>query len=183
MHMARLVLLLTVALLAPFLQADTVTLRNNAEINGRVDYADGAFSVTARYGSGTHTTTFDRAEVRTLEFNERDFNSGAPPTDISILKGQTASATRDASHDVTKHKDGKPQESSAEQSGNSSPPKHSVLGPGEYNPSDDVIWLRNKTNLACRIIRIVNGQVTFRVDSKDRSLDSRQVAIVLVSFN
>src|SRR2546430_17468229 len=80
--------------------ADTLTLRNNAEINGKISDQDGAFTITARYRSETKTAKFDRADVRTVEINARDFNPGEPPKDLSIFVYHSAS-TRDASDQKT----------------------------------------------------------------------------------
>src|ERR1700719_4052857 len=90
-----LILLLTATFFATCGWADTVTLRSNAEINGSVSYEGGAFSISAKYKSGTKISKFDRAEVRTVEINARNFNPGEPPKDISIFEDRTAS-TRDA---------------------------------------------------------------------------------------
>jgi hypothetical protein len=174
--------LLASTMLEPFLHADTLTLRSNAEINGSVHYIDGAFSVTARYQNDrqtkTITRTYDREEIQTLEFNNRDFNSKEPPTDISIFAGRP-SATLDASA-TQQHKNS----GATGQRDKSKSPTSSVLAADESNPSmDDVILLRNKTRLAGRLVKIENGQVVFHSGSKDKSFDAAQVATILIAPN
>src|SRR5690348_5363213 len=112
-------LLLSITGFPVFGFANTVTLRNNAEINCVVSYQDGTFTFVARYATGSKTFKFDRAEVRTIEINQRDFNPGEPPKDISIFDQRSAD-TRNASQDVSLRPPtpNKPKGSS---------PKHSVL--------------------------------------------------------
>jgi len=184
MNARLLLILLLECLLAVFLHADTLTLRNNTEINGWVSYSDDAFSVVARYSSGKQNRTYGRGEVRTLEFNQRDFNSGAPPKDISVFEGRKT-ATQSAAHDMSAqaHQVGKnaSAESSAANS-HSSSVGHSVLA-GDENPTADVIWLRSKQKLTGRLMEVKNGKLTFQVDKKDKNLQSGDVAGVLVAPN
>jgi len=166
-------------LLISVLRADTLTLRNNSEINGRVSYSDGAFTVAARYKAGSQTRTFDKLEVRVLELNKRDFNPGAPPKEVSIFD-ERASATKDASHDTSQKKPPKANSDSTMHDHSSS--RHSVFA-GDYDPTADVIWLRNKTKLVGRLVKIENGQITFQSGKKDKSLQSGEVATVAIAPN
>jgi len=90
---------------------------------------------------------------------------------------------RDASRDKEQTKDadeyGKRKQRGSE---GKAAPTHSVLKSND-NPSDDVIWLRNKTRLAGRLIKIENGVLTVQTNSKDKNLDSGQVATVLIAPN
>jgi hypothetical protein len=175
MNTTVLSLIITSFSLAPFACADTLTLRNNAEINGQVRYADGAFSITARYSAGSPLTrTFDRKEVLTLEFNQRDFNSGPPPKDISVFIGRE-SATNNAAYEVSD----KP-ETAAHPTAQGQPSGQSPLA-SVHSPSDDVIRLRNKKELSGRLVKIENGKLTLQSGKKSNSLDSGRVAAVVVA--
>ncbi len=160
--------------------ADTLTLRDNAEINGTVRYVDDAFLITARYAGGPEKWTFDRREVLSVEFNKRDFNSGPPPKDISIFVGR-AGATKDASREDTDSKKAERKEQPVRDGKSNS--GHSVFASDTYNPTDDVIWLRNKTRVAGRLVRIDDRQLVFQSASKDKSLESAQVVRILVAPN
>lgn len=89
--MVKIVLnLLLTAMFAVCSSADTMTLRSNAEINGSISYDGSTFTVAARYKDATKTLKFDRAEVRTVEINARNFNPGEPPRDISVFDKRIA---------------------------------------------------------------------------------------------
>ncbi len=165
--------------MTPFVCADTLTLRNNAEINGRVRYADSAFSVAARYSTGSsQTRTFDRKEVLTLEFNQRDLNPGPPPTDISVF-AERKSDTKDAAHPIADT--GKSEDSPNPNGTKRARGAFTTLASDDHSPSDDVIWLRNKKKLAGRLVKIESGKITVQSGKKRKSLDSGEVATVLIS--
>lgn len=65
--------------------ADTVTFRTNNEVNGRLSYAAGRFTLIAKYGKGTRTYYFKRADIALVEINPRFTNPGTPPDRIAIL--------------------------------------------------------------------------------------------------
>lgn len=165
-------------LLVAWVRADTLTLRNNAELNGQVRYQDDAFRVTARYHSGTKTKTFHRAEVRTIEINGRDFNSGEPPTDISVF-GDRSTATRDASQSLSVRKK---KDKSLTEADQVKHPAHTVLTNDEPNPSTtDVIWLKDKQELTGRLVSIENGQLTFANGKTSKKFNLRSIAAILVA--
>ena len=44
--------------------SDTITFRDDSEINGKVEYAKGIFSIEVRYPGGTRTLRFAKSEVQ-----------------------------------------------------------------------------------------------------------------------
>jgi hypothetical protein len=163
--------------------ADTLTLRNNAEINGSISYHDGTFTITARYGSETKTAKFDRADVRAIEINARYFNPGEPPKDLSIFVYHSTS-TKDAS--TKAGSSGNKKDVSKRPTGDGKPVdiRHSVLGTDDFNPStDDVLWLRNKNKLTGHLVSIENGQLTFKQGKAGKQFQVGQVATILIAPN
>jgi hypothetical protein len=161
------------------LWADTLTLRNHSEINGHVQYADGTFSVEAKYSKGPKTWAFDRTEVLTLEFNDRDFNTGAPPSDISVFAAHT-SILHNASN-------GSEPEHGRETNAHNKAPNslgHPVLSNERYNPStEDIIWLRDKSKLAGRLVRIEANHLTIQTQGKGKKLEAGKVTTILIAPN
>lgn len=160
--------------------ADTLTLRNNAEINGQVSYRNGAFTVKARYGRETATKTFDRSEVRTVEINHRDFNPGEPPADISVFE-EHPTDTRNASHTAAQRKKKHAHNQNRSQS---AAEKHSILNSGSSNPStDDVVWLQDKTKITGRLSSINNGQLILELGNHTSQVKLTDVTTILVAPN
>ena len=158
--------------------ADTMTLRNNAEVNGRITYQNDAFTVTSRYRGGSKTFKFDRAEVRTIEINRRDFNAGEPPKDISIFD-ERSSSEKNASQEQRKVSG-----STTDAVARATPSQHQVLASGDFNPStDDVIWLRNKTKLTGRLLSIESGHLLIKQGKKEKQVQMPEVTTVLVAPN
>lgn len=166
--------------LIPSLRADTLTLRDNAEINGRIRYAEGTFFVMARYRGSSRTLKFDRSEVLTLEFNDRDFNSSAPPKDLSVFSART-SGIQNASNG-TNH--AQKIRGKGEREGLASQ-KHSPLSEDEFNPSvEDVIWFRNKSKVVGRLEKIENNRITFQDEKGNpKGLDAAKISTVLIAPN
>jgi hypothetical protein len=168
-------------LLALSARADTLTFRNNAELNGSVRFADDSFTVTARYAAGTKTTTFQRAEVRMLEINGRDFNPGEPPREVSVFK-ERAAATTDAAHPENRRgmeRSPRPGSRPAEQSARA---ERSMFGSGDLNPSTtDVIWLRSKIKVEGRLVRIDDGELTVQSLRSTKKLKLIDVVTVLMA--
>lgn len=159
--------------------ADTVTFRNNAELNGVVRYRNDDFTVTARYKNGTRTNTFHRAEVRSVEINARDFNPGEPPTDISVFEDRTA-ATRPGSNSQSSQKTGSDSGDAASQGNQHG--RRKVLDPDEPNPSTtDLIWLRDKSELFGRLVSIESGQLTVANKKGKKKLKVKDVMTILVA--
>jgi hypothetical protein len=165
----------------PCLKGDTLTRSSHEEINGKVSYTSDDFSITARYSNGARTTTFNRKEVLSIEFNDRDFNSGSPPKDISVFDGRSLT-TKDASREVTAASDENKRKKSQTLQDHKSV-HHSVMASNDYNPSDDVISLRDNTRIVGRLVKIEDGQVTLQTKSEDKKVSSKQVTSVLVSHN
>lgn len=164
--------------------ADTLTLRNNSEINGRISYHDGTFVIAARYGSETKTAKVDRADVRAIEINARYFNPGEPPKDLSIF-AYHSSSTKDAS-DQNAGSSGNKKDASKPHTEEGKPVgiRHSVLGTDDFNPStDDVLWLRNKNKLTGHLVSIENGQLTFKQGKAGKQFQVGQVATILIAPN
>ena len=161
-----------------------MTLQNNSEINGRTSYSDGTFRVVARYRSGAKTIKLDRAELRSIEVNSRDFNPGEPPKDISIFVDHSTS-TRNASDDgsdASGHKRARSEMAAANDK--SAAVNHPLLGDEGYNPStDDVLWLRTKSKLTGRLVSINNGNVRFEIGKESRLLPLEEVARILIAPN
>jgi hypothetical protein len=166
-------MLLSAALFPAMGSAETVTLRNNAEINCRLSYQDGTFILVARYPKGTKTFKFDRAEVGTIEINKRDFNPGEPPKDFTVFDARS-SAAKDASMGNSAQP--------MKKSGGSQ--KHSVLDSEEFNPStDDVFWLQNKTKVTGHLLKVDSRQMTIEKGKESHQLQIEDVATVLVAPN
>jgi len=178
------VLLLALTCFSPLGWADTLTLQNNAEINGRTSYKNGTFKVIARYRSGTKTLKLDRADLRSLEVNARDFNPGEPPKDISIFVDHLTS-TRNASDDSTEASGRqKAAAKAADKQGKSTAVNHPVLGAESFNPStDDVLWLRTKSKLTGRLVSIESGNLTFESGKEERRFQLDEVATILIAPN
>jgi hypothetical protein len=165
--------LLTAAVFSAMGSGETVTLRNNAEINCRLSYQDGTFTLVARYPKGTKTFKFDRAEVGTIEINKRDFNPGEPPKDFTVFDARSSTA-RDASM-------GNPAQAKKK---DQAPPKHSVLDSEEFNPStEDVFWLQNKTKITGHLLKVDSKQITIGEGKERHQLQIDDVATVLVAPN
>jgi hypothetical protein len=169
------------AALSPTLWADTLTLRSNIEINGQIQYEKEAFTVTAKYKTGKKNFTFDRREVRSLEFNARDFNPGEPPVSVSTFDPSVAT-TKDASQEVSANinngsteekKSGKKQTDSS---------KTSPLASDSYElATSDVIWLRDKTKLVGRVTLIQKGYITIQIGKGNKQVEEQKAATVLVA--
>lgn len=159
--------------------ADTLTRRSNAEINGLITFSGDEFTVVARYRSVSKTLFVDRADVKTVEVNTRDFNSGEPPHDISIMR-EHSPVTRDASRE--KKRASSKGSYADSKSGRA---KHSVINSENFNPStDDVIILRSpKGSVTGRLISIENGQVTVEKGNARKSVPLQDVATILVAPN
>jgi len=160
--------------------ADTLTLRNNAEINGKISYHNGTFALTARYTSETKTIKLDRADVRTIEINARDFNPGEPPKDLSIFVDHSTS-TKDASDQKNNSSKSRTVVATTP---TEKPVGHLVLGTDEFNPStDDVLWLRNKNKLTGHLVSIEDGQLNFAQGKAGKQFPVGQVATILIAPN
>jgi hypothetical protein len=163
-------------LLQPSLWADTLTLRSNVEINGTVQYDNDAFTITARYAGGDQKVTYDRREVRTLEINSRNFNSGEPPTNISMFD-KRITGTEDAAHTSSNPPKEKPVQK--KRSGAANP---SIFAADDYDRmTTDVVLLQNKSRLVGRIALLQNGYLTIQNGSETKQLPAKQVAIVLLA--
>ncbi len=172
---------MSLACSTPFGWGDTLTLRDNSEINGRTSYQDGTFSVTARFRSGAKVITIDRAEVQTVEINSRDFNSGEPPKDVSIFYEKRVS-TRDASAQQSSLSAKRKRQ--AKLSTGSEGATHSILEGSDFNPStDDVLWLRNSSRMTGRLVSINNGEVRLEGVKKDSKLQLGDVVKILIAPN
>lgn len=178
-------LLLCVPLGIPHLRADTLTLRSNEEINGQVQYENDAFTIIAGYRAGDRKVTFDRREVLTVEINSRNFNPGEPPKNISILEARST-ATKDASAPAAEHKEPTP---TAEPDAHGQPAHNSTQSVRDADEFDrattDVLWLRDKTRVLGRLVRIKNGRVTVKTngDNKQKEMEAGGIATVLVAPN
>ncbi len=169
-----------VALLVPSLQADTLTLRSNVEINGRVEYEEDAFTITARYHNGDRKRTYDRKEVLTLEISSRDFNPGEPPKEIGVTEARSG-ATRDASRAVAASGQSGSNGATEKQSQRASA-RRSVLGSDDFDrATTDVVWLRDQTNAKGRLVSLKNGHLTIKGREGIREIDLQNVATVLVA--
>lgn len=161
------------------LWADTLTLRNNAEINGSVQYMNDAFTITARYTSGDQTITYDRREVRTLEINSRNFNSGEPPTNISMF-GKRVPGTEDAGH--TEPAANVPRKEKPPQKKGPGAANLSIFTTDNYDRMTmDVVLLKNKMRLVGRIASLQNGLLTIQGGNENEQISTQQVAKVLVA--
>lgn len=181
-HWFALVLGLRIVALIPELQADTLTLRSNVEMNGEVQYDNDVFTIVARYNAGEKKVTFDRREVLSVEVNRRTFNPGQPPKDFSVLDARSSSM-REASSDTRDHK----KDSAVEKLG------HQPHAPG-YNRSvvddndmdrgtTDVVWLKDKSELRGRLIALRAGHLTIKRsgDNRPKDLDEKKIRTVLVA--
>ena len=162
--------------------ADTLTLRNNAELNGQVQYESDSFTISARFHTGTRTFTFNRKEVRSLEVNSRDYNPGAPPAQFTNLDAR-ATGTRDA---MSPSKPGDESNSIQNNSKNKrgSTTLKSPLSTDEFNSAvEDTVCLRDQTKLVGRVTRIRNGSLAIQIGSKVKRIDVLQVTTVLIAPN
>lgn len=179
--MTVLACLLVSILAADSAQADTLTLRNNAEINGKISYEHEDFVVRARYPGGTKTITFQRNEVRTLEVNGRDFNPAESPTDLSFFAARPT-GTGEASRQEAVRKEQHGGARAPKQGKRSGSGGHSVLNFGGSNPSTtDVVWLRDNGEVRGRLVQIEAGQLTIETGRGTQELDLERVARVLVA--
>ena len=169
------------AALNPPLRADTLTLRSNIEINGQVQYANDAFTVTAKYNNGKKIFTFGRKEVQSLEINSRDFNPGEPPISVSTFDPRVANArdasleapTTDKNRDSTKEKTGEKKQSGSSQS--------SVLGADTVLAANDLVWLKDKSKIVGRVTLIEKGAITIQIGNANKQIDEQKVVTVLVA--
>ena len=179
----RILALILGYLLFPLLptHADTLTLRNNAELNGQVQYENDSFTISARFRTGTRTITFNRKEVRSLEVNPLDSNSGAPPPQFTNLDAQTAK-TKDAMATSTHHAANPTQNSS--QNRNGPVTAKSPLSTDEFDSAtNDTVCLRDQTRLVGRVTLIQKGSLRIQIGNKVKQIDVRQVAAVLIAPN
>lgn len=162
--------------------ADTLTLRNNAELNGQVQFENGSFTIKARFRAGDRTITFDRKEVRSLELNSRDYNSGAPPPQLSNLDAQNT-ATKDASKSfppVTS--DNSTQDNSKKKNGTTT--LKAPLSSDEFeSATQDTVCLRDQAKLVGRVMRIQKGLLAIKIGEKTKEIDVLHVTTVLVAPN
>lgn len=160
-------------------RADTLTLRSNAEINGKVEYEKGHFSIAARFKKGTKNFKFDRKDVLSVEINNLDFNSGELPSDVSIFETRMAS-TQNASGSSN----GKSQESNKQATAASKGegPKTQVLSPENYDRSlSDVVLLRDKSKLIGRMTLMQKGVLMIQIENATKQVGEDTVATLLIA--
>jgi hypothetical protein len=162
--------------------ADTITLQDNSEVNGKTSYHDGTFVLEARYRSGTKTMKWNRADVRMVEINSREFNPGEPPKDISLFTDHETS-TRNASEDepnLSKRKSG----TKTARKVNPDSVNHSVLDGDQFNPStDDVVWLGTKVKVTGRLVSIKDSNITFEDKKAGKRFQASDAARILIAPN
>jgi hypothetical protein len=179
MDMKRLALWLGLTILSPVLRADTLTLRSNIEINGRVEYENDSFTITAKYKNENKKFTFDRREVRSLEISTRDFNPGQPPLRVSTFEPR-AGNTRDASREASANVQGA-ENTAANKRGSQS--RKSIFDPEKDFAAGDVILLRDKTKVVGRIMLIQKGYISIQTANGGKQLEEQKAATVLVAPN
>ena len=163
--------------------ADTLTLRNNAELNGQVQYESDSFTISARFHTGTRTFTFNRKEVRSLEVNSRDYNPGAPPAQFTNLDAQ-ATGTRDAMSSSKLGDEGNSIQNNSKNKKRGTTTLKSPLSTDEFNSAaEDTVCLRDQTKLVGRVTRIRNGFLAIQIGNKVKRIDVLQVTTVLIAPN
>ena len=174
-------LALLVALSPCGMRADTITLRSNAEINGRVQYENDEFTIAARYHDGERSITFDRREILTVEINSRQFNAGEPPKNISVLEARST-GTRDASRDNTGGSGTRSDSRLEKRRQHPAGKTQSTMSPDSVDRAKtDVVWLRNQTKLLGRLVSLRKGQLTIKSGQEDKNVDVQEVLTVLVA--
>ena len=162
--------------------ADTLTLRNNAELNGQVQYENDSFTISARFRAGNRTIAFNRKEVRSLELNSRDYNSGAPPPQLSNLDAQT-SVIKDAARPDARASTGtSPQDASTKKNG-AITPKSPLSSDQIDSATQDTVCLRDQTKLVGRVKRIQKGSLVVQIGDKMKEVDALKVTTVLIAPN
>ncbi len=171
-------------LLFPLLptRADTLTLRNNSELNGRVQYENDSFTISAQFGTGTRTYTFNRKEVRSVELNPLESNSGAPPPQFTNLDAQTTK-TKDAMSPSTRRDAANPTQNSSKNKNGTATAK-SPLSTDEFDSAtNDTVCLRDQTRVVGRVTLIQKGSLLIQIGNKVKPINVRQVAAVLIAPN
>ncbi len=165
--------------LGSIIRADTLTLRSNVEINGKVEYEKDHFSIAARFRSGTKTFVLDRKEVLSVEVNNRDFNSGEPPSNVSMFETRTA-ATQNASESGSEKSEESNKKAAAASKGEG--PKAQVLSPDNYDRSvSDVVLFRDKTRLIGRMTLMRKGVLMIQIGNASKQVGEDTVATLLVA--
>jgi hypothetical protein len=163
--------------------ADTVTLRNNVEINGAVEYERDAFTITGRFKGGKKTLTYDRRQVLSIEINARDVNPGEPPISVSMFK-QDSGIVRDGSKEAANNTGANAAAQYPNANGKGQPAAGSIWSPTKSDGiSGDVIVLRDKTKIVGRIILIQKGSITIQNGNASNRLEEERVATVLIAPN
>jgi hypothetical protein len=180
MSMKLLLALMGLASSDPTLRADTLTLRSNIEINGQVQYANDAFTITAKYKSDTKTFKFGRKEVQSLEINTRDFNPGEPPISVSTFDPQVARA-HDASMDAPTGKGAVSKSDKPVQKKQNGPATSTALGANNALATDDVVWLKDKSKLVGRVTLIDKGRIEIQIGTGNKQIEEQKAVTVLVA--
>ena len=154
--------------------ADTLTLRSNTEINGRVRFEKDTFSITAEYNSGEKTFKLDRREVKSLEINPREFNAGEPPLNVSVFDA-FITKRKDASASGSPANDSAPvHETPTKQD---DPSNKSIFASSTSDAgTSDIIWLKDKTKVLGRMTLIQKGYITLRIGKQDKQIDEKKTA-------
>lgn len=154
-------------------RADTLTLRNNGELNGRVQYDNEAFTITAKYSDQSITLSFDRKEVMSVEFNSRESNPGKPHSDISVFE-----ITKGNTHDASDEQKHRPMpRNKATQAANDKV----AIFEDKSSHSDDVLWFKDHSRLNGRIVQLRNGILLLNQQGKSVEIKVQQIATILVA--
>jgi hypothetical protein len=165
------------------IRADTVTLRNNVEINGAVEYVGDAFTITGRFKGGKKTLTYDRRQVLSIEINVRDFNPGEPPISVSMFK-EGSGIVRDGSKEAANGAGASAAAPYPNANSKGKPAAESIWSSTKNDESlGDVIVLRDKTKIVGRVILIQNSYITIQNGRDSHRLQEEKVATVLIAPN
>ena len=87
--------------------ADTLYLVNGTNLNGRVTYVNGRFTIEGRFRGQARTREVERDDVRRLELNSVTDNPREAPGEQYFMKKIPSSQAKPTKADTIKFKDGK----------------------------------------------------------------------------